>query len=1295
MKKITPNLITSETNLSDYFLVQGKTDQLIERFIIFFFIFGVLLCPIYQTWTFGLAVGGLNLLLYGVAKFAISNKFASRMVISVVLAIFVLQYIGQLHGMAELHFFFFTNIALLILYQDWRLILPYTILTVLHHTLLAFFQWYLGMDNLAQYFISYTNITLLQMAFHFGIVSLMAYIAILWAVMLRNNSMKLLAMQQEMAVKNEKLTISETQLQAALANTEQEVQRKTAHLQTKTEELLAAEEELRQNLEEISATQEQLQQTNLAMEVKMLAINTTVGYMELGVDKTILEVNEMLATALGYKTVELVNQKHSVLVSKEVASSESYQQLWNDLINGKIISQEFERRSKTGKTVWINASYCPVKDEKGQVTKIAKLAIDITAQKERERELILLETLIDNSTDAFQAATDNGKIMYMNRVGRERLGLQKEQLKNLWVRDYEKLFEKDGTWEAHAAEMKELKQLTIQSINHDKSRNRDFPVEVSIRHLTIEGQGYLMATSRDITERVKAEAALRESEAFQQRIFEYSPVPTVVMDVATFKYIDCNEACVKVYGFGSKEATLGKTPLDVSAPIQYDGTPSSEKAIGYINQAMQEGYASFEWLQQRPDGSQWDSDVHLLLFTSGERQFFQFSLIDKTERKKAEAEIKQLSMVASKTSNAVVITDSTGHITWVNESFVSITGYTFAEVAGKKPGHLLQGKDTNPAHVQKIREGLASKKSFTQEILNYNKQGVPYWLELNITPVLNAAGEVEQFFGIEVDITERKAISEKLEQQNEQLLNSEQILQQNMQELQEVQKYLTEINEQLETNQREIELKNEELASSEEELKQNLEELSATQEKLQGIYEEVQEKEAQIRRLLNALPNCVFDSKLNTKTGQYEIEMVNDTVETIYGIRPEQVKENPLVLTTLLNEEENQRVNELMTEGMQRMQPFNMEYRITKANGKKPWLYSHVIPELLPDGNIRLTSVVTDITDRKRAELAIQQQYELLQTNEEELRQNLEELNATQEQLQNQYNVLATKDKNIADSINYALRIQNALLPRLADIQAAFPESFVLFRPRDVISGDFYWFADKGTEQIMVAADCTGHGVPGAFMSMLGSSLINQIVHDKEIHSPDSILNLLHQGIETMLDQRNAESNNRDGMDASICVVDRSKKLIHYAGANNSIFVLSKKDLQFKMLLDEETTKIDTCETMGLAQDLTDWQLTDIKPDKKSAGGRVNKKIDDTGYTLRTFALDQPLKIYMFSDGYADQIGGEHRRKIQSKGLKSLILQYHDKKADEQKELFNNYFVEWTKTTGRQFDDVMMLGFNV
>ncbi len=348
---------------------------------------------------------------------------------------------------------------------------------------------------------------------------------------------------------------------------------------------------------------------------------------------------------------------------------------------------------------------------------------------------------------------------------------------------------------------------------------------------------------------------------------------------------------------------------------------------------------------------------------------------------------------------------------------------------------------------------------------------------------------------------------------------------------------------------------------------------------------------------------------------------------------------------------------------------------------------------LMQEKNVELESKSIQI-EKANDELKINQQQLLslnedLLASEEEIRQNLEELNATQEQLKRNFDTLSEKNKHIQDSINYALNIQQAILPRNQDIQKTFEDFFILYKPRDVISGDFYWFADKGDKKIIIVADCTGHGVPGAFMSMLGNSLLNQIIHDREEHQANKILDFLHKGIEETLNQKQPDVKIRDGMDAVVCVINQKEKTIEFAGANNSIYFICENKPEF-LVGGNEIKEIEIENSKNT--------FYEIKPDKISIGGRYYRIADDFGYALHKLPLNQTFQIYMFSDGYADQIGGKDSKKINSTNFKKMVIAQHEKPYSEQKAFFDTFFVQWIEDSRgyeKQLDDVTFVGLKI
>lgn len=257
-------------------------------------------------------------------------------------------------------------------------------------------------------------------------------------------------------------------------------------------------------------------------------------------------------------------------------------------------------------------------------------------------------------------------------------------------------------------------------------------------------------------------------------------------------------------------------------------------------------------------------------------------------------------------------------------------------------------------------------------------------------------------------------------------------------------------------------------------------------------------------------------------------------------------------------------------------------------------------------------------------------------------------------------NIIEEKNKDITDSINYAKQIQQAILPFSDRISNALPQHFILYKPKDIVSGDFYWFFERGEKIFLAVVDCTGHGVPGAFMSMVGSAALNHIVSDKEFYRADEILNEMNKDIRSALKQE--ETNNRDGMDLSLCVIDRSRRVVEFAGAMNSLYYISQGELH------------------------------QVKGNRFCIGG-------DQGESERLFTLHEvPYKeddvFYITSDGYADQFGGEKGKKFRESNLKKLLQEIHSHPMQDQQRKLDETFQNWRGNL-EQVDDVCLFGFRV
>lgn len=272
-----------------------------------------------------------------------------------------------------------------------------------------------------------------------------------------------------------------------------------------------------------------------------------------------------------------------------------------------------------------------------------------------------------------------------------------------------------------------------------------------------------------------------------------------------------------------------------------------------------------------------------------------------------------------------------------------------------------------------------------------------------------------------------------------------------------------------------------------------------------------------------------------------------------------------------------------------------------------------------------------------------------------------EEIKAQNEEISAQRDKLFKQHKEITDSINYARLIQSALLPSEILFNEIFSNHFTLYKPRNVVSGDFYWARNTGNHSVLVVADCTGHGVPGAFMSVMGISLLNEVVKPSEDFNPALVLGEMRQQVKLLLRQSNRAEGTRDGMDMAICIVNKPNKILKYAGANISLFLFR------------------------------DNEITEVDADKMTVGIHPKDNIDFTSHTINILPND---RFFLFSDGFADQFGGKDNRKFKRQSLLNLLAASSTLNMQNQKKELERAFENF-KGNYNQIDDVMVVGFQV
>jgi serine phosphatase RsbU (regulator of sigma subunit) len=301
----------------------------------------------------------------------------------------------------------------------------------------------------------------------------------------------------------------------------------------------------------------------------------------------------------------------------------------------------------------------------------------------------------------------------------------------------------------------------------------------------------------------------------------------------------------------------------------------------------------------------------------------------------------------------------------------------------------------------------------------------------------------------------------------------------------------------------------------------------------------------------------------------------------------------------------------------------------------------------------------------KGINVKIRTQRDEIESQRDEIEAHRDEVEAQRDQLQTNRDVVVKQKNEIIESINYAKRIQSAMLPPEQYVSELLNENFIFYRPRDIVSGDFYWIKQVKQYIILLAADCTGHGVPGAFLSMLGISFLDEIVQRREITQANQILNNLRKQFKFSLRQNGQRDESKDGMDMALCILDLGNMKMQYAGANNPLYLI---------------------------RDVNDNpELKEIKADRMPIGYYQGK---DRSFVNHEIQLEIGDTFYIFTDGFIDQKGGKDNKKFMSKNFRNLLLDIHDQAMHDQKDILDRSLSEWMGNKS-QMDDILVIGVRV
>ena len=544
-------------------------------------------------------------------------------------------------------------------------------------------------------------------------------------------------------------------------------------------------------------------------------------------------------------------------------------------------------------------------------------------------------------------------------------------------------------------------------------------------------------------ERHRHHMEMKRTAAMYRLLFDNNPTPMWVADAETFRFLRVNEAAIRHYGY-TREEFMGMTALDLRPEADH------ERFLKAHQKTFSDPRTAFgEWRHVHKDGRLIDVVIHADDILIEDRKAKLVVVHDITERKREEQHLRLLGSVIQNTQDAIVITeaepkDEPGpRILFTNPSFTRQTGYGAEEVKGLTP-RILQGPGTDRAELDRIRKALDQWEPVECELVNYTKDGKPFWVSFSIFPVADTTGWFTNWVSVQRDVTEKKR------------------------------------------------------------------------------------QELELREL-----NQELDHKVQERTAE------------------------------------------------------------------------------------------------------------------------LSETNA----------MLRVSNEQITDSIRYAQRIQRAILAQPAEITARFPDSFCMDLPRDIVSGDFHWHHEDGPVKWIAVADCTGHGVPGAMMSIIGNDLLHRAIVEERISDPAAVLTYMNEGLNRIIRYGGGISDIKDGMDIALCAIDTATRTIRFAGAQRPLHMA-----------------------------MPDGSPVHEVPGSKMPLGMVFDETGERRYTCEEIPYESGTRIYLTTDGFYSQFGGDHDKKM----LKSRYITMMDRlhgghPMAEQGKALERFFHEW-RGGREQVDDVLVVG---
>ena len=431
--------------------------------------------------------------------------------------------------------------------------------------------------------------------------------------------------------------------------------------------------------------------------------------------------------------------------------------------------------------------------------------------------------------------------------------------------------------------------------------------------------------------------------------------------------------------------------------------------------------------------------------------------------------------------------------------------------------------------------------------------------------------------------------------------------------------------------------------------------------------EEQRRKEEELRREMDLQ---------RVKSEAERLRLINEQQEQQNQINEQKLKLADEERQRLIQQQENERLKNEKNDQERQLREQQLE-----AKNVKLGLYLALVAVV---GALAFIILVRKKNSRLKA-----QQAEIAAKNEA-LQMKNDEIVSINQEITKQKAVIEEANKQMTDSIVYAKRIQTAVAPNPEFLAKYNYDFFMFFRPRDIVSGDYYWFySDKQDHLFIVAADCTGHGVPGAFMSMLGVSLFNKIVAERQILQPNLILNEMRKEVKTALHQDSINSSQKDGMDLSLVRIDLDTMMMHFAAANNCGYLFQHYDESQREEISKDLAKPEHLRDLGNGQLL---KLTIMPADPMPIGVYLREK---ESFSMTSYQLRPGDSFYLTSDGYVDQFGGKYGRKFLSRNFIKLLQDINDKPMAEQEKILIDTHEKWRGLEYDQLDDIIVIGVRV